>query len=74
MVVIIPDCTSEQNQVYTILHADKDKFENVDETTGIAFSPDAMHLYVSFQHVGVIYDVTRDDKQSFKDIMNTTIE
>lgn len=59
-------------QVYTILHADKDQFENVEETTGLAWSPDAMHLYISFQHVGIIYDVTRDDKRSFKDtVLNT---
>ena len=65
---------TESGQVYTILHADKDQFNNVDETTGIAFSPDAMHLYVSFQHVGIIYDVTREDKLSFSDTPTTMIE
>jgi hypothetical protein len=55
------------NRVYTILYADIDMFDNAEETTGVAFSPDARHLYVSFQHVGVIYDVTRDDGLSFKD-------
>ena len=38
-----------------------------EETIGIAFSPDAKHLYVAFQEIGVLYDVTRDDLKSFKD-------
>jgi outer membrane protein assembly factor BamB len=58
---------TKSGQFYTVLHADKDKFEDVDETTGIAWSPDAMHLYISFQRMGVVYEVTRDDKRSFKD-------
>jgi sugar lactone lactonase YvrE len=63
---------TKSGQFYTVLHADKDEFENVDETTGIAWSPDATHLYISYQHIGVVYDVTRDDKRSFKDtVLNT---
>ena len=59
---------NESGRVYTVLHADKAYFQDkVDETTGVAFNPDATHLYVSIQHVGIIYDVTRDDGRSFKD-------
>ena len=54
---------------FTILYADKDKIKDhgldTEETTGLGISPDAMHLYVSFQHIGIIYDVTRDDKRPF---------
>ena len=58
----------ESGQMYTILHADKGLFlDHNEETTGVATSPDARHLYVSFQHVGCIYDVTRDDGRSFTD-------
>jgi len=39
-----------------------------EETTGVAFSPDGgMHLYVAYQEIGVVYDITRDDMRSFKD-------
>jgi secreted PhoX family phosphatase len=36
-----------------------------DETTGLDFSPDGKHLYVSFQEVGLIYDITREDGLPF---------
>lgn len=39
--------------------------QNGDETTGIAFSLDRKHLYFAVQHVGVIYDVTREDGLPF---------
>jgi len=58
---------NSSGQMYTILHAEKKEFPNDDETTGVATSPDARHLYVSFQHVGIIYDVTRDDGRPFTD-------
>lgn len=58
---------NEAGQVYTILHAAGRKFGDKEETTGISTSPDAKHLYVSFQHVGIVYDVTRDDGRSFTD-------
>lgn len=32
-----------------------------DETTGLAFSPDAMHLYVAYQDDGLLFDVVRRD-------------
>jgi len=46
---------------FTILEGDYDS-----ETTGLAFSPDNRHMYVSFQHnPGLIFDVTRDDGLAF---------
>jgi len=36
-----------------------------DETTGLAFSPDGMHMYVSYQHNGIIFDVWREDGLPF---------
>ena len=56
----------------TILYIDKDiavfrEEDQSEETTGLAFSPDAMHFYVAFQESGILYDVTRDDMRSFKD-------
>ncbi len=35
------------------------------ETTGLAFSPDNKHMYVSYQGRGVIYDITREDGYPF---------
>jgi hypothetical protein len=51
----------------TILYGDGTKFTIDEETTGVAFSPDAKHLYVAFQDRGIVYDVTRDDSRSFRD-------
>ena len=36
-----------------------------DESTGLAFSPDGLHLYVAYQRNGVLLDVWRKDKQPF---------
>lgn len=36
-----------------------------DETTGLAFGRNAMHMYVSYQEGGWIYDCTRDDGRPF---------
>jgi hypothetical protein len=44
-------------------------FEHKDETTGLAFSPDGYHMYVSYQKVGVIYDVWRRDGLPFTGAM-----
>ena len=44
-------------------------FPNVDETTGLAFSPNGRHMYVSYQHVGIIYDIWRDDGLPFSGAM-----
>lgn len=35
------------------------------ETSGLAFSPDGKHMYFSYQHQGVIFDVWREDGRPF---------
>ena len=35
------------------------------ETTGLAFSPDNKRMYVSYQHEGKIFEITRDDGYEF---------
>lgn len=37
----------------------------IDETTGLAFSPDAKHMYVAYQKNGLLFDVTRKDGLPF---------
>lgn len=46
---------------FTILES----VELTDETTGLAFSPDAKHMYVSYQHNGIIFDISREDGLPF---------
>ena len=36
-----------------------------DESTGLAFSPDHLHMYVCYQKNGVVFDITRRDGKSF---------
>jgi len=48
---------------YTILADGGNDFGG--ETTGLAFSPDNMHMYVSFQSPGHIFDITRIDGYPF---------
>jgi hypothetical protein len=35
------------------------------ETSGLAFSPDGRHMYFSYQHQGIVFDVWREDGQPF---------
>jgi secreted PhoX family phosphatase len=51
----------ENGWFFTILESDTFN----DETTGLAFSPDGKHLYVSFQHKGMIFDIWREDGLPF---------
>jgi hypothetical protein len=51
----------ENGWFYTI--AESDELE--DETTGLAFSPNGKHMYVSYQHTGIIYDIWREDGLPF---------
>ena len=37
-----------------------------DETSGMSFSPDFKHMYVAYQHNGLLYDVQRVDGHSFQ--------
>ena len=54
-------------QFFTILEGVT--FQRSEETTGLAFSPDAKHMYVSFQDRGIVYDVTRQDGLRFDGAM-----
>ena len=47
---------------FTILEG-RDKYTS--ETTGLAFSPDNMHMYVAFQKQGTLFDCSREDGYSF---------
>jgi len=53
---------NEAGQFFTILESD---VYDPDETTGFAFSPDALHLYFGYQDNGVCFDVTRLDGLPF---------
>lgn len=46
---------------YTILEG----LDYTDETTGLAFSPNAKHVYIAFQKTGKLFDIWRDDGLSF---------
>jgi hypothetical protein len=48
---------------FTVLEGRTDDEE--DEATGLAWSPDAMHMYVTYQEGGFVYDCTRDDNMPF---------
>ena len=39
--------------------------QNGGETSGLAFSPDGMHMYFSLARAGVLYDITRADGLPF---------
>lgn len=51
----------ENGWFFTILESDTFN----DETTGLDFSPNGKHMYVSFQHNGIIFDIYRDDGLPF---------
>jgi hypothetical protein len=51
----------ENGWFFTILESE----ELDDETTGLDFSPDATHMYLSYQHNGIIFDVWREDGLPF---------
>lgn len=53
---------SRSGQYYTLLES---AYDDEDETTGLYFSPDGMHLYFALQDAGLVYDVIRTDGQSF---------
>jgi secreted PhoX family phosphatase len=50
-------------EYFTILEDATNEFSG--ETTGLAFSPDGMFMYFSFQVPGLIYEVKRDDGYPF---------
>lgn len=57
---------SSNGKYFTILRG---RFPKADETTGLAFSPDGYHMYVTFQKVGIVYDVWRSDNLPFSGAM-----
>jgi hypothetical protein len=48
-------------QFFTILEGP----EQSDETVGLAFSPDGIHMMVAYQENGVLFDITRTDGYPF---------
>mmetsp|Transcript_17430 Transcript_17430/g.26044 ORF Transcript_17430/g.26044 Transcript_17430/m.26044 type:complete len:855 (-) Transcript_17430:362-2926(-) len=50
-----------EGNFYTII--DSDTLSS--ETTGLAFSPDNKHMYISYQSDGLIYDIVREDGYPF---------
>lgn len=48
---------------YTILEGRTD--DEGDETTGLAWSPDGMRMYITYQQGGFVYSCTRDDNMPF---------
>ena len=55
---------NHQGKYFTILYGER--FEKPEETTGLTFSPDGFSMYVSYQHTGIIYEVTRIDNRPFQ--------
>ncbi|GKZ00419.1 hypothetical protein MPSEU_000994800 [Mayamaea pseudoterrestris] len=56
---------NKDGDFYTILENANPNFKD-DETTGLYFSPDGMHMYFALQGAGLIYDVTRLDGRAFQ--------
>lgn len=52
----------EQGRFFTILESP----QYIDETTGLAFSPDGFHMYVAYQKNGLLFDVWREDGLPFQ--------
>ena len=53
---------NNKGQFFTILEGPGYATE---ETTGLAFSPNGLHMYVAFQDPGVLFDITRTDGYPF---------
>lgn len=49
----------------TIIDNDPNVGSLIGETSGIAFSPDAMRMYVSYQTPGIVFEIRRTDGQPF---------
>jgi secreted PhoX family phosphatase len=57
---------TRNGKYFEILYGEFTQKDDNEETTGLAFSPDGQHMYVAFQNIGIIYDITRDDKRPFQ--------
>lgn len=55
--------TDANGKYYSILQAET--LANKGETSGVAFSPGNRFMYVSFQTVGIIYEIRRTDNLPF---------
>jgi hypothetical protein len=53
---------NRHGQFYSILESQR---YAGDETTGLAFSPDGMHMYFAYQRNGLLFDITRSDGLRF---------
>lgn len=51
----------DDGKFYTILESPV----YIDETTGLAFSPDGKHMYVAYQANGILFDIWREDTLPF---------
>jgi sugar lactone lactonase YvrE len=58
-------CRNDLGQFVTILES---PVYPGDETTGLAFSPDGKHMYLSYQDAGLLFDITRTDGLPFQAI------
>jgi hypothetical protein len=52
---------NSDGKYFTVMEGDS--FQH--ETTGLAFSPDKKHMYVAFQTLGYLFDITRTDFETF---------
>jgi hypothetical protein len=52
---------NRRGQYLTILES----YKYDDETTGLSFSPDNMHMYIAYQDNGLLFDITRMDGLPF---------
>jgi secreted PhoX family phosphatase len=53
-----------QGKFFTILQSQNGYYDG--ETTGLAFSPDGMFMYVSYQKPGIIFEIKRKDGLPFQ--------
>jgi hypothetical protein len=50
---------------YTILESPQ--YGNyAEETTGLAFSPSGIHMYIAYQRIGLLFEITREDGLPFQ--------
>ena len=51
----------QQGRFYTVMEGPS----YVDESTGLAFSPNGKHMYIAYQKNGLLFDIWREDGYSF---------
>jgi secreted PhoX family phosphatase len=60
-----------QGKFFTILQSENGSYKG--ETTGLAFSPDGMFMYVPYQKPGIIFEIKRKDGLPFQKGNNSTL-